>query len=420
MGNKSGDRSAPIQRRDVLRSIAGGSAATLGISSFGTAGANEIDPFPDELFDDSDGNSGGGDDCTAIVDPSGEYDHETISAALAAASPGDVICVLGGTYDEQLTVETDDVVLWGASQPENLVIRSSGTVVDVNATGFVMGKVTIEARNGTGVDAAEGTVVRNSRIVTEGTTGVAAADVDTLVLIGNEFVDEAPLPIDDPPAVDERVGMAVDGRRVRGGRNTKGEGFGFMRNTVEGYVHGVYLVDCFKVLFRQNVFRNNLYQGVRFETSPTGSAGYVFYDRNEFRDNFAGTILVEGGTWDQNDAEIDEVYAEGNVFDDHGYGVFSSVGFVEVETDDGETTTWIVPGPLSGEQAVLAPCNYWGHPTGPTRRDNPFSNRNFFTRQVAERGDRVTQGVDVRPWHSQPVDTEEELLCQGGRISGQM
>lgn len=72
------------------------------------------------------GNPPGG--STLTVDAAGGGDYETVSAAVDAASPGDTIQVLAGTYTEDVLIDTDSVTVVGAGDaPGDVVIESTGT-----------------------------------------------------------------------------------------------------------------------------------------------------------------------------------------------------------------------------------------------------------------------------------------------------
>lgn len=389
-----------MNRRRLLRGLGVAGLSTLATST--VASADSPDPIEELLGEDGGGDDG--DQCHHVVDQDGsDGEYETIQAAVDAAVPGDNVCVLAGEYEEQVAVDTDDLVLWGVRGPDATTIRASGTVVDVTGEGVVLGNFGIDARDATGIDAGEGTGVRNCRVETRLTNGIEARDVNLLGVVGNVFYND--LPYGELPA---ESGYAIDARRVRGttGSDPSGGGF-FQGNEFYRYDDGVLLEDCRRVLLRSNYARfNRIGTRVR-STEQMGSADTIYFDRNEYDRNGTAILSVESG-----DSEIRSIVAEGNVFDNFVFGVFTSTGWVTYEGEEA-----LAAGEMT--EPFHAPCNYWGHPTGPKRRDNPYSNRNWFTRQAVDNGDGVTEGVEVRPWAAQPIDPDEEVLCHGGRISGQ-
>lgn len=369
--------------------------STVALTGVGSAAEDPVDVV-DGLFDDDDV-GGDEEECHHVVDPDGDGDHVTIQAAVDAASPGENVCVLAGQYDENVQIGTDELTVWAVQGSSDTVVGAPGTVIDVTGEDVVFGNFTVDAREGTGISAGEGTGIRNCRIETDSTVGVDAEDVRVFGLANNVLVD------DD---VQSQSGHAVHLRRVGGDRESDAGAF-VLRNEIRHHYHGVFIEDCETVGLKQNLFQLNYYEGVRVASTETGgSAETIELRSNEFDRNGNAVLCIEEG-----DSAIRNVYAEANVFDSYVYGIFTSPGREEV---DG--VTWLKPGEMT--EPVQAPCNYWGSPTGPKRNDNALGQRNWFTRQVDDGGDRVTGGVDVRPWAVQPAAPGEEVVCHGGRESG--
>ncbi|WP_435074840.1 right-handed parallel beta-helix repeat-containing protein [Halorubrum sp. HHNYT27] len=63
---------------------------------------------------------------------------ESIQDAVEAAEPGDTIAVKSGSYDEQITIATDDITLEPVGTDAPTLTRDSGTVVKVEANGVAL------------------------------------------------------------------------------------------------------------------------------------------------------------------------------------------------------------------------------------------------------------------------------------------
>jgi hypothetical protein len=128
--------------------------------------------------DDDDSSSGSStEDSTASGEASGTTievpgDHETIQAAVDAASPGDLILIEPGTYEEAVNVTTDDLTIRGLDRNE--VILEGGFDLEngvriLEADGVAVENMTLQnyTRNGvfwTGSDGYRGsylTAIRN-------------------------------------------------------------------------------------------------------------------------------------------------------------------------------------------------------------------------------------------------------------------
>jgi hypothetical protein len=122
--------------------------------------------------DEDDGGAGGdapsGAEAGVIEVPG---DHDTIQAAVDAAEPGDLVLIAPGTYEEAVTVETDEIVLRGLDRDE--VILEGGFELDnairvVGADGVVVENMTAQnyTFNGffwTGVDGYRGSYLTSIR-----------------------------------------------------------------------------------------------------------------------------------------------------------------------------------------------------------------------------------------------------------------
>lgn len=396
-----------ISRRRVLRGAAAGMGG-LGVAAVGTAAGDTHEGIIERLTGGDDGSGGGGDGggCDLTVGTHGDSQYSTIQAALDAATAGDAICVGPGVYEEQLTVTTDDVVLAATGSADDTVVRSGGTTLDVQASGFFLFKFTVEntTTGGTAIDAGPFTGMRRSRVEVNDGTGVDATA--SFSAVGNSFEDVGE---------DAFSGAGVSVEGVIGQQSDDTDGIYVARNSFDRFRHGVLVVDSEEVAIRSNTFSTNRYDGVRLRSTADGpTVRLVLVDRNEFRNNGLGMILFEA-----EGALMEDVYVLENVFDNYTYGVYTSTTKVPYDIDrDGDTEPTPAPGALRGG-VVNAQCNYWGVPTGPQDNDNLFADRNWFTRQVLPNGDKVTDGVDYTPWQTQGNDTTDDTTCVGGLVQSQ-
>src|SRR5918997_1804859 len=150
----------------------------------------------------------GGDDDAASDDQSGDdtteqgatlrvpEDHDTLQAAVDAAAPGDLILVGPGTYEEAVTVETDELTIRGLDRNE--VILDGGFELDngirvVGANGVAIENMTARnyTNNGffwTGVEGYRGSYLTTYRI---GDYGVYAFE-STQGLLEHSYASGSP------------------------------------------------------------------------------------------------------------------------------------------------------------------------------------------------------------------------------------
>lgn len=394
-----------ISRRRVLRGVAAGMGG-LGVAATGTAAGDTHGDIIDELNGSGDGGDGG-DGCQHVVSQQGDGDYTSIQAALDDATAGDIICVGSGVYEEQLTVSTPDVGLAATASANDTIIRSTGTTIDVQASGVFLFKFSVQntTAGGTAIDAGPSMGMRRCQVTVEDGTGVATTDPFSAV--DNAF---------DDTGADAFTGVGVIAEGVVGDEDVEGDGIFLARNSFDGFRHGIKIVDSEEVAIRDNVFTTNRYDGVRLESTADGpTLRRYLVDGNEFRENGLGMILFEA-----EGARIEQVYVLENVFDNYSFGVYTSTRKIPYDVDnDGETEPTPAPGALRGG-TVHATCNYWGVPSGPEADGNLFADRNWFTRQVLPNGDKVTEGVDVTPWQTQDHDTSDGNTCVGGQLQAQL
>ncbi len=106
-------------------------------------------------------------DCDAIVNDSGEADYDTIQTAINNEDSGNTICVVAGTYNEQLTID-NSITLASLEGPQNTIITAAST--GENAIEISSNDVIIKGFNITGgiqginVVGQDGIVIRDNAI----------------------------------------------------------------------------------------------------------------------------------------------------------------------------------------------------------------------------------------------------------------
>lgn len=125
-----------------------------------------------------------------IVDDDGDADYDDINAAIAAASPGDIIWVEDGSYNEQLNVNVNNLVIKAANgaQPK-LYISSYDPGIDITASDVKIEGFKIYGNGGVTVQASAGAnnaKIIDNEFVTSGETGNVVFQVQSGVT-GTEF-----------------------------------------------------------------------------------------------------------------------------------------------------------------------------------------------------------------------------------------
>jgi parallel beta-helix repeat protein len=103
----------------------------------------------DDSSSSGDDDGGGGEPATIAV----PADHATISEAVDAADPGDLILISPGVYNEEVTVETENIVIRGIDRNEVIIdgefTRENG--IKVFSNGVAVENLTVRNNTGNGI-----------------------------------------------------------------------------------------------------------------------------------------------------------------------------------------------------------------------------------------------------------------------------
>ncbi len=211
-----------------------------------TDGTDCDDADPDVNPDAFDGCDGLDNDCdaavdedTIVVDWSGGGDTETIQEAVDAAASGDVVCVLSGSYTENLVLDAGELSLVGLAGAEETIIDGGGSgsalVFQYGDSSTVQG-FTLTGGAGTlfdpdndgALDACGGGVfvdASTASLVDVIITGNAADDG------GGLYVNNASLLLSDSQVSDNQAGRYGGGVRLRHAEDVQLESVQVSTNT---------------------------------------------------------------------------------------------------------------------------------------------------------------------------------------------
>lgn len=365
-------------RRAVLKSI--------GAAGIGTAA------FSGTVVGSPPGNQG----CDLVVNPdsNSQQNYDTIQDAVDSAGSGDTICVRPGDYNEQVVIETADLTLRGAGNPDNVVVDGGSGVretIDVNgAANVTIESFTIENTAGSG-DSLESYGVR----VTGESDNFTFRD--SIVRGINEearatglAIDAQPGPIPDKPASQSTIsGVEIHNCRIENiyttnpnpgddfGSTTKAKGIG-----CNGDVPGAEITETtITNIGDTGSGRNSTFgRGISFTEDgadpPVGPSDFEirfceFSDMDgNYGNPFDGAALFVGEYPDFGDHEV----TENNIL-------------VAVENfPNGE--------PEQSDNDVLnAPDNYWDAADGPN-----------ITGGAGGSGSNVTKNVEFTPFRERSVN----------------
>jgi parallel beta-helix repeat protein len=165
---------------------------------------------------------------TLHVDPTGTFNGQsaftTIQAAVNAANAGDTVSVDAGTYQEQVTITTNNLKLVSA-KPQKAVIEAPATLA---------GSEDLVTING-----ATGVVVNGFTITTPSTGGPASIDAGVAVLgAGSATIENNQI----TRIQDSTFGANQDGFGVRVGSETSTGSATIVDNTITAYQKGGVIV----------------------------------------------------------------------------------------------------------------------------------------------------------------------------------
>jgi len=400
----------PFGRRTVLKTIGASTVATGALA--GVAAAHN---------------------CDATVSPG-----DSIQTTVNNASSGETICIEAGTYDENVTVDVENLTLHGPnaglsgsdSSRGSEAVVTDGIVVD--ADGVTVKGLQVESNGFHGIrlqNPVDGTTILNNVItnVDGGTfSNEGAGNGVQIQLTGDENetannlsvrnnkISNVTTPDLDPgggPTLaigvnvlprGNDVDLVVDGNEItdiepgEAGDGDSREARAVSVDTqLDNGVNGGGRVDGVEITNNDisNIAGDRLFAVSLFEdggVDPRRGVEDFEIERNDFTDlNADGDIeaaIFVGGYEEFGDHTVTL-----NNFNDGFVERFNGAqpGF---DPDDADT--------LSAE------CNYWGHATGPEDEDNPQG-----------KGQGVLGPVDYRPWSVRKIGRGEnpEKSCVGGK-----
>jgi len=372
-----GENKNSVTRRDALKHGALASGALITGGAVGTAGAKP-------------GNEKGKDQTCDVVVPE---DYATIQAAVDNAASGDTICVLPGTYSENVSVDAG-VTLRGRTAPNS----GRPAVID--------GWVSLDAD---GSELRRTVVTREEGFTTPGSFtpdpfGVRVTASETAVT--NNVIHR----LTDVPEnmdADESVTKwgTINGIQIFGSdqlsnvriRNNE------VRDTNKEVVGGVAGIKLQADLSGVEITGNSV-----TDLHSSGWVWGVVLAGSESANDHPKNVLVQDNTMDRlNDGSVYEV-TEGRDGTPYPGSAFGIDGGAEADEATVKYNNLLAPNGAENkdeDNTLVAECNWWGASSGPyDGEDNPDGDGTW----ALERGAAT---IDFTPWLNAPAPSRS---CVGG------